>query len=280
MKVSVALSFVLSSCLAAFAMPARAAQSYDGCAGFIDSVPATITTQGVWCLRRDLSTAITSGAAITIAVNNVTIDCNDFKLGGLAAGNGSRADGIHTQDRQNMTVRNCNIRGFYNGVRAEAGAGHLVEDNRFDNNLRQAILMYGGNNRIRRNAVYDTGGAAGANSAFGIYAFADIEDNIVSHLYADGINTYVYGIYGLGAGTVVRGNRVYGLVVAGNGEAVGLVGAFGVRVSDNHVTNGVPTPGVGISGIGTNATFCSGNTVMRFAIPLDACHDGGGNIAL
>src|SRR5690606_24652633 len=74
--------------------PARAAQSYDACTGFIDSVPATISTQGVWCLRKDLSTNITSGNAITIATNNVTIDCNDFKLGGLAAGNGSNAFGI------------------------------------------------------------------------------------------------------------------------------------------------------------------------------------------
>src|SRR5690606_14995164 len=66
-------------------LPARAADDYDACAGFIDSVPATITSQGVWCLRKDLSTAIASGSAITIATNNVTIDCNGFKLGGLAA---------------------------------------------------------------------------------------------------------------------------------------------------------------------------------------------------
>ncbi|HEY0661599.1 MAG TPA: hypothetical protein VGD21_09825, partial [Lysobacter sp.] len=59
--------------------PAQAAQSYDNCTGFIDSLPATITTQGTWCLRKDLSTAMSSGNAITIATNNVTIDCNDFK---------------------------------------------------------------------------------------------------------------------------------------------------------------------------------------------------------
>ncbi len=71
--------------------PAHAAESYDNCTGFIDSVPATITTQGTWCLRKNLATNITTGNAITIATNNVTIDCNDFKIGGLAAGSASRA---------------------------------------------------------------------------------------------------------------------------------------------------------------------------------------------
>jgi hypothetical protein len=66
--------------------PAQAAESYDNCSGYIDSVPAVIATQGTWCLRKDLSTAQTSGNAIEIAANNVVIDCNDFKLGGLAAG--------------------------------------------------------------------------------------------------------------------------------------------------------------------------------------------------
>ena len=67
----------------------------------------------MWCLRHDLSTSIVSGQAIDIQANNVAIDCNDFKIGGLAAGNGSMAVGIHALTRQNATVRHCNIRGFY-----------------------------------------------------------------------------------------------------------------------------------------------------------------------
>ena len=37
------------------------AETYQTCAGFIDALPATITTQGVWCLRKDLGTAMASG---------------------------------------------------------------------------------------------------------------------------------------------------------------------------------------------------------------------------
>src|SRR6185369_16529682 len=72
---------------------ASAAESYDNCTGFITSLPAVVTTQGTWCLKQDLATAITSGNAITINTGNVTIDCNDFKLGGMSAGLATQAIG-------------------------------------------------------------------------------------------------------------------------------------------------------------------------------------------
>src|SRR5690606_3370431 len=106
------------------------------------------STQGTWCLRKNLATNITSGAAIAIATNNVTIDCNDFKIGGLAAGDGSSARGIQGHGRQNATVRHCNVRGFYYGIYISGGAGHLVEDNRLDNNLYFGIYLLNGTNNL------------------------------------------------------------------------------------------------------------------------------------
>src|SRR4029079_7326065 len=107
---------------------ALAAQSYDNCTGYITVLPAIISTQGTWCLKQDLATAITSGAAITINTNNVTIDCNNFKLGGLAAGLGTNAYGVFANNRFNATVRHCNVRGFYVGVflAGASGGGHAV----------------------------------------------------------------------------------------------------------------------------------------------------------
>src|SRR5690606_14654473 len=142
------------------------AETHDTCAGFIDSVPAVISTQGVWCLRGDVSTAQTSGSAIEIAANNVTIDCNGYKIGGLAAGSSSAANGIYAYGRMNITVRNCNIRGFLHGISlfgSNAG-GHLVEDNRLDGNLYVGMDIYGDNNTVQRNQVYDTGGGTSTSS--------------------------------------------------------------------------------------------------------------------
>src|SRR5690606_11400981 len=40
----------------AFAPGNARAENHHTCEGFIDALPATISTQGVWCLRKDLAT--------------------------------------------------------------------------------------------------------------------------------------------------------------------------------------------------------------------------------
>lgn len=170
------------------------AETYNTCAGFIDSVPANITTQGVWCLRKNLGSAITSGNTITIATNNGTIDCNDFKLGGLAAGESSQAFGVYANNQQNVAVRHCNVRGFNRGIYLSRGAGHLVENNRLDNNLYIGISVSGDNNLVQRNRVFDTGGATNESYSYSISATADILDNTVAGVFGDAGDTYPVGI--------------------------------------------------------------------------------------
>src|SRR6185369_12584927 len=112
--ICLALIFVL---LVGFSLTCRAAESYDNCSGTVASLPAVISTQGTWCFKQDLATSITFGNAITVTTNNVTLDCNNFKLGGLAAGVGTHAYGVYAggygAGRSNITVRNCNVRGFF-----------------------------------------------------------------------------------------------------------------------------------------------------------------------
>src|SRR6266542_1190224 len=103
----VLLAFVLG------AAPARAETV--NCTA-ITALPAVITVQGVYCFTGDLATAITSGIAIDIQTNNVVLDLNGFKLGGLAAGPGTTANGIHALNRQNITIKNGTIRGFLEGI--------------------------------------------------------------------------------------------------------------------------------------------------------------------
>ena len=81
---------------------ASAAESYDSCAGFIDTVPATITTQGTWCLRHNLSTSATGIHAIEIQNSNVTIDCNGFKIGNGPAGTNTNSVGIFSEGFANI----------------------------------------------------------------------------------------------------------------------------------------------------------------------------------
>ena len=269
-------SLVLLTGLFAAPAPARA-ETFNTCAGFIDTVPATITTQGTWCLRHDLTTAITSGNAITIATNNVTIDCNDFKLGGLQAGNSSQANGIVASGHLNSTVRHCNVRGYYYGIYAD-GSGNLVEDNRLDQNLYIAIRILGENNRVRRNAVFDTGGSPANPFTYGIVASADVIENTVSGVFAIGADTSPTGILLSGAGMVASGNHVRGLAVSGTGSAAGINAYnIGIRVEGNHVSAATTTNGFGIRGNGATDTFCGGNTIAKFSTPIGTCQDTGGN---
>jgi parallel beta-helix repeat protein len=265
----------------AFAAPhfVRAAESYGNCTGFIDSLPATISTDGTWCLRKDLATGIATGNAIEIAADDVTIDCNGFKLGGLAAGPDSQTTGIHSYNRKNAAIRHCNIRGFVNGIFLYGGSGHLVEDNRLDNNLFVGIdIDDATHNRIRRNAVYDTGGMTAGVYATGIYAYADITDNTVDGLFTSATSTQVSGIQSRGDDNQVSGNRVGGLVLNGGGKAFGIM-AYGSHqsVAGNQVSAALGgTNGSGLYG----TAYCSGNTVANFMIAIDFCTDDGDNAAL
>jgi len=261
-----------------FVAPAHA-ETYHTCGTVIASLPTVISTQGVYCLTHDLNTAITIGNAIDIQTNNVTIDCNGYKIGGLSAGTGSSAIGIRADNRQNITIRNCGIRGFSEGISLNSGAGHLVEDNRLDSNLYIGIRAQADNSTVRRNRIYDTGGAAAGSNTYAIAANADVIDNSVSGVVSTLANPLLLGIYVIstGNGVSVSGNRVSGLSVTGSGSGYGIsVNVSGVSVKDNVISATASTNGDGIIGISSD-TLCSGNLVHKFTTGISNCQDAGNN---
>lgn len=218
--------------LFALSGPARAAASYDACTGFIASVPTTISTQGVWCFNKDLATSIATGAAITITNSNVTIDCNSFKLGGLSAGTATETVGILADARTNITVRDCNIRGFLAGavLGGDDGfsGGHKVENNRFEYNTTFGLLVYGPGSMVRDNTVVDTGGTTQETAplfiaALGVDGRVDVVDNQISIVdgTASGSGAAVGVLVSNPDGNAIDGNRIGGFYVDG-GQAVGV----------------------------------------------------------
>jgi hypothetical protein len=266
--------------------PADAAQSYDNCTGFVASLPATISTQGTWCLDHDLTTAISSGNAITVNANNVTIDCNGFKIGGLAAGSATKARGVYALDRVNASVRRCNIRGFYIGayLLGSGSSGHLIEDNRFDANTYYGVFVEGEGAVIRRNLVFGTGGStSGVFHATGIYAqtSVDLIDNTVAGVTgSSGGNGNAYGIYTLNlSASTLQGNSVRGLLASGTGHAYGILNSTSDRLSlrDNDL--------VGDGAGGSIGLYCSNghgraidNDISRFATAINSCTDVRDNV--
>ena len=281
-------SLVLITLALLFGAPraAHAAESYDNCTGFITSLPATISTQGTWCLKQDVATAITSGVAITIATNNVTIDCNDFKVGGLAAGAGTLTNGIAATARFNATVRHCNIRGFYFGISFDgAGGGHVVEDNRFDGNTGYGIYVVGDGSVVRRNRVFDTGDSTGFVDAYGIYVYDSVDvlnntvSGVIAHAGGAGNATGIYTEQNL-SGRII-GNGVSGLVKDGVGITRGIYNYFsGHAVLRNNDV-------VGDGGVGSIGLRCTDsnagardNVIGSFASAFSSCTDSGGNTVI
>jgi len=279
---SIVLFFLLA--MLAWSSPARAARSFDNCKGFITSVPAVISSPGTWCLKQDVTTAITSGDAITVSVNNVILDCNDFRLDGVAAGLGTTALGVHALNHKNVTVRNCKILGFYRGVYFEgSGGGHVIEDNHFDKNVYEAAFVHGDGSVIRHNLATDTGGSTVTAAANGIGAAGGVDmiDNTIDGLFvASGSGGSVIGIdlNSNSTGSVI-GNRVQGLLSDGGGEQDGIEVGPNSRVAirrNELVSNGV-APGFGVT-CGDARVREHDNTISGFATNYDGiCGDAGEN---
>ena len=282
--------FLLSLSVVALLATGRtavAAESYDNCTGTIASLPAVLSSQGVWCMKGDLSTASTVGNAITVTTNNVTIDCNGFKLGGLAAGTGTTAIGILADDRFNVTVRHCSLRGFAVGIGITGtGGGHVIEDNRFDAIRFIGMTVEGDGSTIRRNRLLDTGGSTLVFPQFrGIAMFGsgEIIDNSVRIVDASSQpDADVIGIYLANAqGGSIRDNHVSGLVQgAGAGdEAMGIAVASsaGVAIRDNDLSAVDGHSGIRCAGGAGDDVVAIGNMIHRFATPILVCADGGGN---
>jgi len=279
------LRIVAAAALLVIALPStHAAESYDNCKGFIDVLPATISTQGVWCLRKDLSTAMTSGAAITVATNNVTIDCNDFKVGGLAAGADTNTSGIKGAGAQNVVVHNCNVRGFRVGVQLLTAWGSVVEHNRLDGNTYAGIEIQGNYTIVRDNVVSDTGGRPGAGSAYGILVEhgqnVTVQRNVVTDVFPGagaGGERSPTGI-ALGGG-VAEGNYIGQLTATTPGQAIGihLVGNYGRTAARNNsiVHPTTSTLGTGIAGNAATTSTCLANIIQGYASGIVDCQISG-----
>ncbi len=253
----------------------RAAESYDGCKYTITSLPAVLSSQGVWCLKGDLATAMASGTAITLAASNITLDCNHFKIGGLAAGAGTQTVGIDTGGWANATVRNCNIRGFMTGFKDSDGYGHIVEDNRFEANTGAGIQLQGSGSVVRANRIQDTGGGPfGDVSGIVFQGDNDVIDNTVDGVFPSDSGDYSgFGILSnfVASGTI-SGNRIRGVTSTNAGTAAGIwnSSSSAVIVDGNYLHGGFLAGSTGIrctNSLGRSTR----NHVLGFATAVVNC---------
>jgi len=268
------------------AAPAAAETTPPRCIEITSLPVAPITTAGVYCLTKDLATAATSGTTIPIQANNVTIDCNDHKVGGTAAGPGTTAVGIGGSGA-NATVRNCNVRGFRMGILL-LGEGGAVEDNRLDGNTWIGVYLIGDGGVVRGNRVFDTGGNTGEVPPVGIQTNGDID--VLGNTVANVMATAASGDPAYGIRTdyndsgAIGDNHVRNILPDGANSATGIYNVNNGRISiyRNRVSN-PGTAGYGLlCAFNGGPAIASDNHINGFSLTPDAmpfCFDGGNNVA-
>jgi hypothetical protein len=214
----------------------------------ITYLPFEITAQGAYYIAQNLSTSLTSGAAITISADFVVLDLKGFKLGGGGAGPATATKGVYALNRKNVIVKNGNIRGFFQGVLLEGASGgnHVVENIRADGNTYAGIWVEGKGNVVRRNQVISTTGTT---------------------LFA---NPDAFGIVAHGSGVKILDNDVTDTFGTGTGIGRGIqvnAGA-GSILERNRVSNSIASPSRGIEVLGSSDSLVSNNRLLKLDLGL------------
>ena len=276
------MRIILLLVLLGLAAPGRA-ETVATCTGFIDTLPAVLTTGGTWCLDHDGATSMKSGTAVTVAANNVTIDCNGFKIGGLGAGPETTALGIGAMDRLNTVVRHCNVRGFRAGMLISGGGGHVIEHNRVEASTLAGIFLVAPG-VFRDNQVFGTGGSGAATGIAG-YGVVDVIDNTVSGVRNPVSGGSVYGVLlSSNPGSLVERNIIRGLETV-DGFAYGLylvTGSDRVLFRDNDILGRkAELEGAAIfCQAGETNALMFGNSMLNIPFPTNGCVDAGRNVEL
>lgn len=258
--------------LLALAAPAPAAESYASCSGFINALPTTLSSPGRYCVNKDLTTAITSGSAILVTANNVTIDCNGFRVGNLGAGTSSGAAGV-TTGKINTRVTGCHFRGFRYGVAGTAAHGLRLDRNIFEASVWYGALINGDGVVVRDNRFLDIGaGSTVQTQALAITGGGEVRGNIIEGVVSPTVAT---GMQVTGT-AVILDNTIRGLSAptARNAIVLGDVGRYIVERNrlQSTVNSGAPfTCGATIE------TLIRDNAILGYSGSWPECFDGGGN---
>lgn len=178
--------------------PAGARAETNSCTA-VATLPAVISTAGIYCLNKDFTVNMPSGVAIDITSPNVVLDLNAHRLANTA-GSTNTATAIQSAEAR-ITIKNGTIRGFQSGVRLSGqpftrAQAHLVEDLRIDKT--SLPILCNGPALIRRNWIAETGpGTASFAAAIVLYGDESrvIDNDIVGVTAAPGVNTFGMLVY-------------------------------------------------------------------------------------
>jgi hypothetical protein len=234
----------------------------------VDRLPAIIAAPGRYRFRTDLSFSESTGAAIDIQCDDVTLDLNGHRLVGTSADPTRATFGIHAERRNRITIRNGAIEGFYTAVmirdeldeerRIHTG-WHVLEQLSIRDSTFCGVRMKGRQSVIRDCLVVRTGGTTLHEKPrlFGIDLTGP--QNLVTRSQV--IDTFAPG-----------SSEVVGIGIAEAGVATVISKCIVRNVATGPIRTVAPDAGhalsIGIWVGGESIAACRGNTVeaMRWGV--------------
>jgi len=216
----------------------------------IPFIPVVITAPGTYCVAGYLTTSQSTGAAIEIQADNVTLDFASGAIAATSPDNG--AIGVYALDRNGISVLNGSIQRFMYGIAIENSAsdysntgGHVVSDMDIVLSRVVAIEVRGVNTRLTRNLVESTGnGELGSSVAINVFGpGAYLYQNSIIDTAAQGDSASATDIQVSGGGCDLEENRLVNTVSAQNASwGVILWSATDCLVRNNMLDNRTTTP--------------------------------------
>jgi parallel beta-helix repeat protein len=253
-----------------------------------------ISAPGAYCLQADwYPVPGYEDLAIDISyASDVTLDCNGYRIVGAVVppdqvATAMPAVGINIGTSSRVTVRNCHVVGFTEGIfvgRAANGQPRsrdiTIEDNVVSDSVKGILFSGEGNNRIRNNLVTDA--RVRAIEAYAPPGQVTVSNNAALRAGDTSYNTGSGGLFNssLGGWMIVEGN-VFTEVVAPTGTTgaaavdLGTAGGIGVMFTGNRILapanpaeKGAVTVGIA-NGAGNG---CEGNLVVGYGTaPIPNC---------
>ena len=204
-------------------------------------IPLTISTPGSYYLTEDVTS---SGTAINVAVDDVTIDLAGYAVVGTDSA--LLYHGIYMNGRSNVEIRNGTVRDFYNGIYAYGvtSGNHRIINVRVVSNVTGGIVLDGTGHLVKDCTISENG------------------DSAFSHVY--GIRT--------GTGSTVTGNTISYNGNSASHSVHGIHAYNGSTVTGNTVSNNGSSADGDVRGILANGSTVTGNTVFKNA------HSAEGNV--
>src|SRR3989344_5340445 len=96
------------------------------------------------------------GHGLIIDANDITLDCQGHIIDGNDGNNNRNSNGVYLNNKERVTIINCNIREFGEGIfLRESNSNNIIDNNLHNNFIRGIFLHRSNNNNIYINNAND-----------------------------------------------------------------------------------------------------------------------------